>query len=51
MTYSTTVAPAGGNRTAIYFAPEAPDLSGTVLQSLLETVRKQTHRQARVCAL
>lgn len=51
MTYTTTVAPAGGNRVAVYFEPKAPDLSGTILHSLMETVRKQTHRQARVCAL
>lgn len=51
MTYTTTVAPAGGNRAAVYFKPETPDLSGTVLGSLMDVVRKTTHRQARVCAL
>ena len=51
MTYTTTVAPAGGHRTAVYFEPEAPDLSGTILHSLMQAVHKATRRQARVCAL
>lgn len=51
MTYTTTVAPAGGGQTAVYFQADAPNLSGTVLSSLLDAVRKTTRRQARVCAL
>ena len=51
MTYTTTVAPAGRGRAAVYFEPDAPDLSGTILSSLLEAMRKATRRQARVCAL